>query len=570
MDRAARPSTDQISTSTTRARAHTPRVKHKAALINMAENVMHTTRKARFHFGRKRSMRSLQCFWDLSNVRPVKGPAKGANYRLVDQTNCSGTAYIPHVDVHVSLVGRKNLGGEIYRQLRRAILDGRLRVGDQLPPSRALAGSLSVSRTTVTVAYDRLAGEGFVTSRVGAGTFVSRQTARAAQASTKPPTRGTLRARPFWDMLPAPLLFDQTPEFDFRAGIPDGELFPYRHWRRLVGRELRADPLRGGVYAHPAGHLGLRRAIARHIAVSRGVEVTADMVTMTNGTQQAIDVVARVLLAPRDRVVVEDPGYPPPRRLFESLGARVIGVPVDNDGLVVDAMPRSARLAYVTPSHQWPLGMSMSLARRMALLAWAERNNAAIVEDDYDSEFRFAGRPIEPIQTLDTSGRVIYIGTFSKTLLPALRLGFIVAPPSLCAAVQHAKSLTDWHTSTLVQGALARFIEDGWFARHLRKMGRVYRTRHEIVTTVLARDFGDLLEIVPGWGGLHVTALARAASVGQIAAVVHRAAERGVEVLPLSPFAVQAPPRAGLLLGYGAIPTARIEPGLRRLRECFD
>ncbi|MGE5802549.1 MAG: GntR family transcriptional regulator, partial [Gemmatimonadota bacterium] len=160
------------------------------------------------------------------------------------------------MDVHVSLVGRKNLGGEIYRQLRRAILDGRLRVGDQLPPSRALAGSLSVSRTTVTVAYDRLAGEGFVTSRVGAGTFVSRQTARAAQASTKPPTRGTLRARPFWDVLPSPLLFDQTPEFDFRAGIPDGELFPYRHWRRLVGLELRADALRGGVYAHPAGHLG--------------------------------------------------------------------------------------------------------------------------------------------------------------------------------------------------------------------------------------------------------------------------------------------------------------------------
>ena len=536
----------------------------------MAENVMHTTRKARFHFGRKRITRSLRWLRYLSNVRPAKGPAKEANYRLVDQTNHSGPAYIPHVDVHVSLVGRKNLGGEIYRQLRRAILDGRLRVGDQLPPSRALAGSLSVSRTTVTVAYDRLAGEGFVTSRVGAGTFVSRQTARAAQASTTPPTRGTLRARPFWDMLPAPLLFDQTPEFDFRAGIPDGELFPYRHWRRLVGRELRADALRGGVYAHPAGHLGLRGAIARHIAVSRGVEVTADMVTMTNGTQQAIDVVARVLLAPRDRVVVEDPGYPPPRHLFESLGARVIGVPVDNEGLVVDAMPRSARLAYVTPSHQWPLGMSMSLARRMALLAWAERNNAAIVEDDYDSEFRFGGRPIEPIQTLDRSGRVIYIGTFSKTLLPALRLGFIVAPPSLCAAVQQAKSLTDWHTSTLVQGALARFIEDGWFARHLRKMGRVYRTRHEIVTTVLARDFGDLLEIVPGWGGLHVTALARAASVGQIAAVVHRAAERGVEVLPLSPFAVHAPPRAGLLLGYGAIPTARIEPGLRRLRECFD
>lgn len=473
------------------------------------------------------------------------------------------------MDVHVSLVGRKNLGGEIYRQLRRAILDGRLRIGDQLPPSRFLARSLSVSRTTVTVAYDRLAGEGFVTSRVGAGTFVSPH-ARGSPAVLHGPEPGALRAQPFWESFSVPLVFDRPAEFDFRAGVPDGALFPYRHWRRLVARELRADALHGGVYAHPAGHLVLREAIARHIAVSRGVEVTADRVTITNGTQQAIDVVARVLLAPRDRVVVEDPGYPPPRRLFESLGARVIGVPVDRDGLVVDAIPRSARLAYVTPSHQWPLGVSMSLARRRALLAWAERNRAAIVEDDYDSEFRFRGRPIEPIQTLDTSGRVIYIGSFSKTLLPALRLGFIVAPPSLCAAVQRAKCLTDWHTSTLVQGALARFIDDGWFARHIRKMGRIYRTRHEIVTKCLERDFSDLLEVVPGWGGLHITALARAASVADIAAVARRAADVGLAVHELSTFSLAAPPRAGLLLGYGAISTGRIEAGLHRLRECFD
>jgi GntR family transcriptional regulator/MocR family aminotransferase len=269
-------------------------------------------------------------------------------------------------------------------------------------------------------------------------------------------------------------------------------------------------------------------------------------------------------------VAVEDPGYPPPRRLFEALGARVVGVPVDRDGLVVEALPRSVRLVYVTPSHQWPLGASMALSRRLALLAWADRNDAAIVEDDYDSEFRFEGRPIEPLQTLDTSGRVVYVGSFSKTLLPTLRLGFVVTPPSLRDAVHRAKYVSDWHTSTLVQATLARFIEEGEFARHLRKIGRVYRLRHEIITEVLARDFAKHLQVLPSQAGLHVAAVARRASAGRIAAVADRASEAGVAVQELSKFAVDAPAPPGLLLGYGAIPTERIHEGLRRLRLCFD
>jgi GntR family transcriptional regulator/MocR family aminotransferase len=277
----------------------------------------------------------------------------------------------------------------------------------------------------------------------------------------------------------------------------------------------------------------------------------------------------RALLAPGDRVAVEDPGYRPARWLFASLDIRVTGVPVDAHGLVVDALPGRARLVYVTPSHQYPLGVSMGLARRRALLAWAERNGAAIVEDDYDSEFRFGGRPIEPLQTLDTTGRVVYIGSFSKTMLPTLRLGFVVTPPSLRAAVHKAKQVTDWHTSTPVQTALARFIDDGGFARHIRKMSGVYRARHDRVTNVLSRDFAGRLEVIPSAAGLHVTALAPAAFPDEIAAVLQRASDAGVELHDLSRFSTDTPPRAGVVLGYGAIATAGIEEGLRRLRSCF-
>jgi GntR family transcriptional regulator/MocR family aminotransferase len=245
-------------------------------------------------------------------------------------------------------------------------------------------------------------------------------------------------------------------------------------------------------------------------------------------------------------------------------------VPVDPHGLVVGALPRHTRVVYVTPSHQYPLGVSMVLPRRLALLAWAERHNAAIIEDDYDSEFRFGERPIEPLQTLDTAGRVVYLGSFSKTLLPTFRLGFVVTPPSLRAAVHKAKYVTDWHTSMLVQAALARFIDDGGFARHIRKMGSVYRLRHAMVVHGLTNELADHLEVIPSAAGLHVTALARTASADRIAAVVRRASDAGVEVQELSRFAVNPPGRAGLVMGYGVIPTARVEEGLHRLRSCFD
>ncbi len=484
----------------------------------------------------------------------------------VHQTKASA-ATLSAVEFHVSLVGRKDLTGEIYRQLRRAILDGHLPPGGRLPASRGLAAQLSVSRTTVVVAYDRLIGEGFVTARVGAGTFVSDGLHGAGHRTGA--TGGILRPRPIWDDL-APLVFERAAEFDFRPGIPDARLFPYQSWRRLLAREFSATAVGAGHYADPAGHPGLREAIAGHIGVSRAVQATAEDVVVTNGTQQAVDLIARVLLAPGDQVAVEDPCYGPPWRLLQTLGVKVTGVPVDDQGLVVDAIPPGTRLVCVTPSHQFPLGMSMSLPRRMALLAWAERHQAAVLEDDYDSEFRFGGRPIEPLQTLDRAGRVIYVGSFSKTLLATLRLGFVVVPASLRPAVRAAKLLADWHTPLPLQGALARFIQQGLFARHLRKMRAVYRARHEQVVDALTGQFAAHLKVIPSGVGLHLAAIAPGASSGELEGLLRRASAAGVELLPLSLYAVETQPQPGLVFAYGAIPSSRIGEGLRRLRRCFD
>ncbi|HKP23458.1 MAG TPA: PLP-dependent aminotransferase family protein [Dongiaceae bacterium] len=473
------------------------------------------------------------------------------------------------MELHISLVGRKDLGSEIYRQLRQAILAGQLRPGDPLPPSRELARRLTVSRSTVTGAYDRLAGEGFVTAHVGAGTIVSEHLVRTRGKPKHKRIGDTLRGRRVWDAIRLPPVLAELPRFDFRSGIPDATLFPHDLWRRLMARQLRAEAKDMIAYDAPAGNRGLREAIARHIGVSRGVEASVDDVIVTNGTQQAMDVVARALLSPGDHIAVEDPGYGPVRSAFTALGLRVRGVPVDGDGLDVEAIPKRARAIYVTPSHQYPLGVSMTLPRRLALLAWADRHNAALIEDDYDSEFRFGGRPIEPLRMLDKTGRVIYVGSFSKTLLPTLRLGFIVAPPSLRDTLHKAKFVADWHTPTTVQAAAANFIDNGGFARHIRKMREVYRTRHRMIVDALRRDFATDLNVIPSTVGLHIAAMARTASTDKIGAIVRRASDAGVVVQELSRFAVNAPGLPGLVLGYGAIPTARIEAGLQRLRSCF-
>lgn len=473
------------------------------------------------------------------------------------------------VELDLVLEGRHDLSGQIYRRLRAVILDGRLRAGQALPPTRELAVRLTVSRNTVSVAYDRLAAEGFVAGRVGAGTFVNGQL--AVRPPADPATADLpLRPRPVWDRLRVHADLSATEvEFDFRTGMPDARLFPYQTWRRLIANELRATAVRSGAYADPAGHPGLRAALARHVGVARAVQVEPANVLVTNGLQQAVDLVARVLLAPGDRVAMEEPGYPPPRMLFESLGARVDGVPVDGEGLVVEAIPDDARLVYVTPSHQYPLGVRMSLRRRLALLGWARERDAVVLEDDYDSDFRYAGPPIETLHSLDRDGRVVYAGTLSKVMLPTLRLGFCVPPPSLHAALTAAKFTTDWHTALPSQAALARFVDEGMLARHIRRMRSVYRERYDLISAALATDLARWVEPIPSAAGLHLAVLLRSGSVAEGCQIVRRARLLGVGLTALSSYAVGDAPVAGLALGFGLLPAERIPAGLARLRRCL-
>ncbi|AVT34796.1 GntR family transcriptional regulator [Plantactinospora sp. BC1] len=468
------------------------------------------------------------------------------------------------MEVHVRLDGPDDLTTQIYRQLRESVLDARLRPGERLPPTRELAERLGVARNTVAAAYDRLTAEGFLVGRVGSGTYVGdRRLIGEARPRTAPVGRD-VRPRPVWESVPETPRHP-APRYDFRVGFPDPALFPLQTWRRLVARQLRAATVRYPAYTEPAGHPGLRAALARHVGVSRSVRAGADDVLVTQGAQQALDLIGRVLIEPGDRVAVEEPGYPPARRLFRTLGARVTGVPVDSEGLVVAALPADSRLVYVTPSHQFPLGVPMSLARRTALLDWAERHGAVVVEDDYDSEYRFADRPLEPLQSLDRHGRVVYVGSFSKTLLPMLRVGFLVAPASLRPALRTARQLTDWHGDLTTQGALAEFIDEGLLARHIRRTSREYGARRERILAALAAHLAGRLHPVPSAAGLHLAVRPGPDPAGELAAVAARARECGVAVESLAGYCAERPAQPGLVIGYGGIALTDIDEGIRRL-----
>lgn len=471
------------------------------------------------------------------------------------------------MDLHVKLEGSKDLSGQIYQQIRTAILDGRLKRGSRLPPTRELARRLAVSRNTIGVAYERLTSEGLLSGRAGAGSFV--EAVPASGSRSRKAGEAALPLRGIWSKVHGPFEGLAPPKpYDFRVGVPDVHMFPFDDWRRLAARELRA--LAHTVsYGAAAGHPKLRAAIARHVGVARGVPATAEDVFIANGAQQAIDFVGRLFIEPGTCVAVEEPGYPMPRLLFESLGARIAAVRVDTEGMDVGALPADTRLVYVTPSHQFPLGMPMSHARRTALLSWAERRNAVVIEDDYDSEFRFSGRPLETLQAMDRNGRVLYVGSFSKIMLPALRLGFLIVPASLQAALNAVIYVTQWHCQWPAQAALARFIEEGLLARHIRKMRREYTARHERIADRLACDFAEWLEVVPSVAGMHLCATLRRSSRRFERDIADRARQAGLGLHRLSTFYAGDSARSGLLLGYGAIPMSHIDEGLRRLRSCF-
>lgn len=481
---------------------------------------------------------------------------------------------------------------QLYGGLRSAILEQRLKPGARLPSTRSLASILGLARNTVHGAYDQLMAEGYLETRRGSGTYVAASlpddalravAGRAGRAdggedgspvTSAPPgelgQRLSSWGRRVAEIAPAPYSSPTVPlPIDFRHGRPDVTHVPIDEWRRAVSRRSRQTDRGDLWYGPPAGLPSLRAALAEYLGRARGVRCTPEQVVVTTGTQQAIDLISRLLVEADDVVVVEDPCYPGARRVFEALGARLLDVPVDDHGLRTEHLPEApARLVYTTPSHQYPSGATLPVSRRLDLLRWAERHDALVIEDDYDSEFRHVGRPLEALQGLDRCGRVAYVGSFSKVLYPALRLGYLVAPPALVQLASEAKRLLDLQTATPGQEILAELIQSGQFEAHLRRMRRVYRGRRAALLEALDRELGALATPGPSDAGLYLR-LVLAEGLDE-EAVAHRAAELGVAVYPATPYYARPVARPGLILGYAALDEAGIAEGIRRLRFAID
>ena len=470
----------------------------------------------------------------------------------------------------------RRLARPLHRQLydgyRDAILDGRLRPGQRLPSTRSLAHELQISRIPVVTAFEQLVAEGYVESQVGAGSFVSRALPDQAPPGGKPAPA----ARPGPRRLPpSPLADPPEPWFAlagaFRIGYPALDEFPTELWNRLVARHARTLSRRQMTYGDPMGLPALREAIADHLRTVRSVACSADQIMIVSGSQQALALASRALLAPGDPVWLEEPGYVGARDAFRVAGARVVGVPVDDDGLDVAAgIARcpGARAAYVTPSHQYPLGMILSAARRLQLLDWARRRGAWLLEDDYDSECRYDSQPLASLHSLDSDDRVLYIGTFSKILFPGLRVGYLVMPRDLVARFRRFRDAMDIFPAALYQSVLAELIRDGHFARHLRRMRGVYAERRRVLERALVRELGDAVRIVGDRAGMHlVILLAKHADDRELAT---RAAQRGISVIPLSSCYVGRRVQPGLVLGYGAARVGELPDAVRRLKAVLE
>ena len=471
---------------------------------------------------------------------------------------------------------RGALQQQIYAGIRRAILDGVVAPGTRLPSSRAVAEDLGVSRTTAVLALEQLLAEGYLASRRGSGTFVAQdlpddlpqgRVARPTPSPKHPPLsrRGTALAA-----MPTGGRRLGGPPRPFRIGTPGLDLFPVRLWGQLATRRLRSITSAQLDYGEPAGIRPLREAIADHVQTARGTRCETDQVVVVAGAQQGLDLACRLLLDPGDQAWMEDPGYPGARSALVGAGARIVPVRVDAEGLDVEAGVRGgvgARLVYVTPSHQYPLGVPMSLPRRLALLKWASRARAWVLEDDYDSEFRYGARPIPCLHGLDVDGRVIYVGSFSKTLFPSLRLGFVIVPPDLQDRLVAARAAADQHPPVLDQTVLTDFIVGGHFARHLRRMRARYRERLEAVSAAAERFCQGALRLRPVQTGLHVVGDLEGVDA---VAVAREAATRGVEVTPLSAYYAR-PARAApaLVLGFAVARPEAATPrhGARRRRD---
>jgi GntR family transcriptional regulator/MocR family aminotransferase len=468
----------------------------------------------------------------------------------------------------------------LYDCLRGAILAGRLRPATKLPSTRELALRYGLARGTIVRAFEQLAAEGYLEGSVGAGTFVARSLPDDLLRVARPPhgAPGPVQAKrpPASRRLTAYARrvqvlssLEPRPTRAFRSNLPAVDLFPTALWAQLAGRRLRGASRGDLLGCEPLGHRPLREAVADYLTLSRGVRCSAERVAIVSGMQEALDLTVRLLVEPGDRVLIEEPGYPGAALLFAAAGARVVPVEVDGEGLVTpSARLRSARLVYVTPAHQYPLGVTMSLPRRLALLEWARRTGARIFEDDYDSEFRYAGRPVPALQGLDAGGSVLFAGSFSKVLFPSLRLGYLVLPADLVERAAASRSVSCRHPPLLEQRVLLDFIAEGHFARHLRRMREVYAERLATLLEGARQRLAGLLELSPVEAGLQTSGRLL---VGLDAEQVARAAaDRGVEVVPLARFYRASPPLQRLQLGFAAVDPREIRRGVRELAAVLE
>ncbi len=470
-----------------------------------------------------------------------------------------------------------SLQEQLYRAIRAGVLDGRLRPAERLPSSRALAEDLGLSRNTVTGAYDRLVAEGYLAARPASGLFVAEDMPESLGRSVDHGRRD--RASSFSRRGQRLIGAGSNREAEapagriFAIGLPALDEFPLEAWRRITNRRLRRSERDLLAHGDPQGLLELRQALADYLREARGLRCGPEQILVVSGAQQALDLVGRVLLDPGDLAALEDPGYVGIRQAMLAVGARLAPVPVDAQGLDPALLPKlakGAKLVAVTPSHQFPLGGTLPLPRRLALLAQARAEDFLILEDDYDCEYRYAGPPLPALQGLEQAtaeaggdnGRVIHVGTFSKVLFPGLRLGYLVLPPALLDGFRRVKAIADGHNSALPQAVLADFISEGHLAQHARRMRKLYRQRQQALLAALQESCGDILSVQPAEAGLHLVAHFKDGRDDSLAAAACQAA--GLAPSPLSRYCIQRK-MSGLLLSYAAWPPEELTAAAGRL-----
>ncbi|MDT3683651.1 MAG: PLP-dependent aminotransferase family protein [Pseudorhodoplanes sp.] len=467
------------------------------------------------------------------------------------------------------------LHARIQRAIRQLILDGALGPGKPLPASRMLAKSLSVSRDTIEAAYAQLHAEGFIDRRIGSGSFVAEMTEftpgrRLSQRDTLLRKQAPNLSKRGNAMFRGGGVREMLSPRPFAHGVPDTRSFPLQLWERLGRQVLKETGTQALLHGDPQGTVPLRRAIADYVNLERGARATADRVLILTSSQQAMILCANMLLDPGDRIFIEDPAYYGARKAFDAAGLECVPIRVDRQGIMVEqimAEPRKARAIFLTPSHQFPTGATLALDRRLALIEWAVRHQAWIIEDDYDSEFHYAGKPTACVQGLDPHERTIYIGTFTKSLFPGLRIGYVVLPSQLVKPMTVARTLLDGHTASIAQLTLARFMEGGHFGAHVRTMRGVYAGRLDLLVSLVGKHLADFVEPRVPIGGLQMPCVLTCDLPER--AAIDAARRAGIELLGLSALHVTGDGKAGFLMGFAAYTPAEIQIAVRKLANAF-